>query len=141
MIQAIAVHAHSTFQVMNQEETVMPGYEASSEEMQKVILDWATTTEAFHRRYAKLDQVIHSLQNSTRRQPNANRARLHKLLDLREHMSDVLMTLLFDMSGQKPDRSSQLSKPGQLHSHASLLKELNRKVDAELILFTTVAQA
>ena len=126
---------------MNQEESAMlSGYEASAEEIQKVIMDWARATEAFHRRYAKLNQVISSLQATTRRQPTV-RVRLRKLIELREYMSDVLMTLLLDMSGQKPGRSAQPSKSGQLHSHASLLDELNRKIDAELISFTTVAQA
>ena len=129
---------------MNQEEsTVFSSYEASAEEIQKVIMEWARATEAFHGRYAKLNQVINSLQAAARRQPkaNPNRMRLRQLIDLREHMSDVLMTLLLDMSGQKSGRSMQSSKPGQLHSHASLLDELNRKIDAELINFTTVAQA
>ena len=128
--------------MMNQEEPKSPfGYEASAEELQKVILEWATVTDAFHSRYAKLNQVIHSLQTAARRQPSANRARLWKLIELRNHMSDVLMTLLVDMSGQKPGRSMQPSKPGQLHSHTSLLNELNRKIDTELISLTTVAQA
>ncbi|MVM40511.1 hypothetical protein GO730_27340 [Spirosoma sp. HMF3257] len=127
---------------MNQENsTVLSSYEASAEEIQKVIMDWARATEAFHGRYAKLNQVINSLQTALSRQPKANRARLRQLIDLREHMSDVLMTLLLDMSGKKSGRSMQSSKPGQLHSHASLLDELNRKIDAELISFTTVAQA
>ncbi|GAB4049107.1 hypothetical protein [Spirosoma foliorum] len=127
---------------MNQEESaVFSSYEASAEEIQKVIMEWARATEAFHGRYAKLNQVINSLQVAARRNPKFNRTRLRQLIDLREHMSDVLMTLLLDMSGQKSGRSAQPSKPGQLHSHASLLDELNRKIDAELISFTTVAQA
>ncbi|MVM30725.1 hypothetical protein GO755_11840 [Spirosoma sp. HMF4905] len=128
---------------MNQEQSaVFSSYEASAEEVQKVIIEWARATEAFHGRYAKLNQVINALQAASRRQPTAsNRTRLRHLIDLREHMSDVLMTLLLDMSGKKPSPSAQSSKPGQLHSHASLLDELNRKIDAELISFTTVAQA
>lgn len=126
---------------MNQEESAsFSGYEATSEEVQKVIVEWATVTEAFNRRYAKLNQVIHSLQTAARQQPNANRTRLRKLTDLRDHMSDVLMTLLIDMSGKK-GRSMQPSSSGQLHSHVSLLDEMNRKIDAELITFVTVAQA
>ncbi|GAB4008360.1 hypothetical protein GCM10028808_14280 [Spirosoma migulaei] len=128
---------------MNQEEsTVLSSYEPSAEEVQKTIMEWARATEAFHGRYAKLNQAINSLQTTSRRQPTAaSRARLRKLIDLREYMSDVLMTLLLDMSGKKSGRSAQPSKPGQLHSHASLLDELNRKIDAELISVITVAQA
>ncbi|WP_018620249.1 hypothetical protein [Spirosoma luteum] len=129
---------------MNQQESaIVSGYEASVEEVQKVVKEWATVTEAFHRRYAKLNQVINSLHTTARQQPNAtvNRVRLRKLMELRDHMSDILMTLLLDMSGKKPGRSLQPSKSGQLHSHVSLLDEMNRKIDAELISFTTVAQA
>ncbi len=127
---------------MNQEELMMSsGYEASPAEIQNVIMDWVKATEAFHRRYAKLTEVINSLQATTRRQPNTNRTRLRHLTGLRQHMSDVLMTLLLDMTGQKSDRSAQPSKPGQLRSHACLLDELNREIDAELIKVTAVAQA
>ena len=124
-----------------QESAKISGYEASMEEVQKVITEWATVTEAFHRRYAKLNQVINSLQTAARQQPAANRVRLRKLTELRDHMSDILMTLLLDMSGKKPGQSLQPSKSGQLHSHVSLLDEMNRKIDAELISFVTVAQA
>lgn len=128
--------------MMNQEESAITfGYEASEEEIQKVILAWAQATEAFHYRFAKLDRIINTLQTAARRQPSANRARLNKLIELRQHMGDVLMTLLLDMSGQKTGQSAQLSKPGQLYSHANLLDELNRQIDAELISVTTVAQA
>ncbi|GAB3952346.1 hypothetical protein GCM10028805_34200 [Spirosoma harenae] len=130
---------------MNQEESAkFSSYEASAEEIQKVVMEWARATDAFHHRYAKLTQAINSLQKTARQQPAANKARLRKLIELREHMSDVLMTLMLDMSKQKTGRSAQPSKPGQLHSHASLLDELNRKIDAELIsVFSavTVAQA
>ncbi len=130
------------YRVMNQEESAKTfGYEASEEEVQKVILAWAQATEAFHFRFAQLDRLIRNLQSANRRQPAAYRARLNRLIELRQHMGDVLMTLLLDMSGQKPGRQTQLSKPGQLHSHASLLDELNRQIDAELISVTTVAQA
>ena len=128
--------------VMNQELSgITHSYEASEEEIQKVILAWAQATEAFHFRFAKLDRLIKSLQTANRRQPAAYRARLRRLIELRQHMGDVLMTLLLDMSGQKPGRSTQLSKPGQLHSHASLLDELNRQIDVELVSVSTVAQA
>lgn len=124
---------------MNQEKSVvLSGYDASAEEIQSLIMKWAKATEAFHYRYAKLDKVINSLQKPTRRQSTSNRAHLRRLLELRQYSTDVLMTLLLDMSGQ---RSMQPSKPGQLHSHACLLDELNRKIDAELIGITTIAQA
>lgn len=117
------------------------GYEASSVEVQNVIIEWAKAAEAFHQRYGKLTEVINVLQVAARRNPGANKAKLRRLVALRQHMSDALMTLLLDMSGQKPGRSAQPSKPGQLRSHACLLDELNREIDAELVSFSNVAQA
>ncbi|GAB3896705.1 hypothetical protein [Spirosoma agri] len=129
--------------MMIQEEKVSPAYEASSTEIQSIIMEWVEATEQFHRRYAKLTDAINSLQSAGRRQSSsmANRSRLRKLITLRHHMSDVLMTLMLDMNGQKAGRSLQSSKPGQLHSHARLLSELNREIDAELTNVKTVAQA
>lgn len=127
---------------MNQEESGMSsGYEASPTDVQNLILDWVKATEAFHHRYSKLTEAINTLQGSARRAPVASRARLRRLIELRQHMSDVLMTLLLDMTGSKPGRSARPSKPGQLQSHACLLDELNREIDAELMRVSTVAQA
>ncbi|UHG91934.1 hypothetical protein [Spirosoma oryzicola] len=128
--------------MMIQEEPMSSAYEASSTEIQSIIMEWVEATEQFHRRYAKLTEVINSLQSNSHRQSNANnRSRLRKLITLRHHMSDVLMTLMVDMSGQKAGRAMQPSKPGQLHSHARLLTELNREIDAELTSVKTVAIA
>lgn len=125
----------------HQEEIVSSVYEATPAEVQIMIMEWVKATEAFHNRYANLTEVINKMQANARRQPTQSRARLRKLMTLRQHMSDVLMTLLLDMSGQRPDHSAQPSKPSQLRSHAYLLDELNRKIDAELTQVTTVAQA
>ncbi len=76
-----------------------------------------------------------------RRKPAQSKARLRKLMMLRQHMSDVLMTLLLDMSGHLQTMSAHPSTPGQLRSHACLLEKLNRKIDVELTQATTVAQA
>jgi hypothetical protein len=127
---------------MKQEKAVvLSGYDMSAEEIQSLVMKWAKATEAFHYRFAKLDKAINVLQTATRRQPTGNRTVLRRLLELRQYSTDALMTLLLDMSGQRSERSSQPSKPGQLHSHACLLDELSRKIDAELINVTTVAQA
>ena len=128
--------------MMNQEESMMPsGYQASPAEVQTLVMEWISATEAFRQRYAKLTKVVDRLARNSSRQPADYKARLRQLIDLRQHMSDVLMTLLLDMNGQQPNRSYQPSKPGQLRSHACLLNELNRKIDTELNQFTTVAQA
>ncbi|GAB4028392.1 hypothetical protein [Spirosoma koreense] len=127
---------------MKKEKSVVTsGYDISAEEVQSLVIKWAKATEAFHYRYAKLDKAINSLQSPRSRETATTRNRLRRLLELRQHSTDVLMTLLLDMSGQKSDQSMQPSKPGQLHSHARLLDELNRKIDAELISITAVAQA
>jgi hypothetical protein len=127
--------------MMHQEEVSSSVYEASPAEVQSVIMDWVKATEAFHHRYANLTEVINKMQANARRQPAQSKARLRKLIMLRQHMSDVLMTLLLDMTGQRADRFAQPSKPGQLRSHACLLDELNREIDAELMQVRTVAQA
>ena len=127
---------------MKHHEEVTPSvYEASPAEVQSMIMEWVKATEAFHHRYATLTEVINKMQTNVRRQPAQSKARLRTLVMLRQHMSDVLMTLLLDMTGQNAGRSVQPSKPSQLRSHAYLLDELNRKIDAELIQVTTVAQA
>lgn len=127
-----------------QEQSVSAAYEASAVEVQNLIMDWVEATEQFHKRYARLTEVINSLRNKSRRQDTANRMRLRQLMTLRQHMSDVLMTLLLDMNNPKADKF-QSSKPGQLDSHARLLTDLNREIDAELTngmpMFKTIAQA
>lgn len=127
--------------MMHQEEVSSSVYEASPAEVQRVILDWVKATEAFHHRYANLTEVINKMQANARRHPGQSKTRLRKLIMLRQHMSDVLMTLLLDMTGEKSGRSAQPSKPGQLRSHACLLDELNREIDTELTQVITVAQA
>ncbi|MDB5241128.1 MAG: hypothetical protein JWP57_1753 [Spirosoma sp.] len=126
---------------MHQEELSSSVYEASPAEVQNVILEWVKVTEAFHHRYSNLTEVINKLQANARRQPTQSKVRLRKLIMLRQHMSDVLMTLLLDMTGQRSSRSAQPSKPGQLRSHTYLLDELNREIDAELTQVSSVAQA
>lgn len=117
------------------------GYEASPTEVQSVVLEWARAAEAFHLRYAKLNALIGALTVAAQKNPADSRSRLCRLIELREHMSDALMILLQDMSGRKTNRSKRSSKHGQLHSHACLLDELNRKIDAELMIPVAVAQA
>ena len=126
---------------MHQEELSSSVYEASPAEVQNVILEWVKVTEAFHYRYSNLTELINKLQANARRQPTQSKARLRKLVMLRQHMSDVLMTLLLDMTGERQSRSAQPSKPGQLRSHTYLLNELNREIDVELNLVSSVAQA
>lgn len=127
---------------MKQEKSaVLSGYDVSTEEVQSLVMKWANATKGFHYRFAKLEMTIKMLQASAYPQSITNCTRLHRLLELRQYSADALMTLLLDMSGQRSERSTQPSKSGQLYNHARLLDELNRKIDAELIGITTVAQA
>lgn len=120
----------------------MSGYEASLAEIQNVIMDWALAAEGFRQRYTGLTELINSLEKNKRIRASVSRERMQRLRILRQHSTDALLTLMLDMSGQRAGRSSQLSKPGQLHSHARMLNELNRAIDAELTTpVTTVAQA
>lgn len=115
-----------------QEQSASAIYDASVVEVQNLIMDWVEATEQFHNRYARLTEVINLLRAGSRRQDTANRMRLRQLMALRQHMSDVLMTLLMDMNSSKADKFQQPSKSGQLYSHARLLSDLNREIDAEL---------
>ena len=126
---------------MNKEELTGSLYEASSAEVQHIIMEWVKATEEFHRRYSQLTEVINGLQTANHRQSANDRTRLRRLLALRQQMSDVLMSLMLDMTGNRSNRSSQPSKPGQLSTHARLMAELNRTIDNELIKLPIVAQA
>ncbi len=127
--------------MMNKEELSGSVYEASSAEMQHIIMEWVKATEEFHHRYAQLTEVINGLQAGNRRQTMNDRTRLRRLIALRQQMSDVLMSLMLDMTGGRSGRSSQPSKPGQLSTHARLMAELNRTIDKELTKLPVVAQA
>ena len=127
--------------MMSQEKVSPSVHEAPPVEVERIIIEWIKATEAFHHRYANLIRVINKLETNPRRQSAQSKSRLRKLLLLRQHMGDVLMTLMMDMNGQRPSQSAMPSKPGQLRSHAYLLDELNQKIDAELMQVTTVAQA
>ena len=119
----------------------LSGYDISAEEIQNLLNRWVKTTEAFLLRCASLKINISSLQSVARKKPE-DRVRLNRLINLHIHSNDVLMSLMMDMAGQRSEPSQQPSKPGRLYSHACLLDELNRKIDAELVSSNTiVAQA
>jgi hypothetical protein len=127
---------------MNQQKAITPtGYDVSTKEIHGIITDWAASIEGFRMRHVNLTKLINALQESARRNPHESRKRLRKLIELRQYMSDALMTLMLDLSEQKPARSLQASKPGQLHTHASILAQLSKEIDAELVSGTVVAQA
>ena len=113
----------------------------STKEVRNIITDWATSIEGFRMRHVNLTKLINALQESARRNPHESRKRLRKLIELRQYMSDALMTLMLDLSEQNSRRSVQSSQPGQLHTHASILAQLSKEIDAELVCGTVVAQA
>ena len=127
---------------MNQRKTtVSTGYTVSTKEVHSIITNWATSIEGFRTRHVNLTKLINALQESARRNPHECRKRLRKLIELRQYMSDALMTLMLDLSEQKPGRSAQASKPGQLHTHASILAQLSKEIDAELVSGAVVGLA
>lgn len=114
-------------------------YNMTSTEAQTVVLDWVKATEEFHQRYYQINEVINGIHNRKQQWANSNgsgaanyQSKVQHLLRLRQHMNNVLTTLLTDMSVQKPDRQQTPSKPGQLISHTRLLRDLNREIDTEL---------
>ncbi len=134
--------AHKRIGVMNQQKTKRSTtYDVSTKEVQGIITDWAASIEGFRMRHVNLTKIINTLQASAQRNPNKSRKRLRRLIELRQYMSDALMTLLLDLSEHKPDRSMQSSKPGQLHTHANMLAQLSKEIDAELTAGIIVAQA
>lgn len=127
---------------MNQQKTkTSAGYHVSTKEIHSIIADWATSIEGFRMRHVNLTKLINALQESARQNPHESRKRLRKLIELRQYMSDALMTLMLDLSDHKPGRSAQASKPGQLYTHASMLAQISKEIDAELTSGTIVAQA
>lgn len=127
---------------MNQKKaTGSTTYAVSTKEVQGIIADWVTSIEGFRVRHVNLTRLINTLQASARRNPSESRKRLRKLIELRQYMSDALMTLMLDLSEQKPEHSMQSSKPGQLHTHANILAQLSKEIDAELMAGIIVAQA
>lgn len=115
-------------------------YSMPPAEAQLVILDWVKATEQFYQRYFQINEVINGLNRSRYSQPIKARTRtktsgkenVRELLRLRQQMSDVLTTLMVDISTPKATRQMAPSKPGQLISHTRLLQELNRTVESEL---------
>lgn len=124
-------------------QAVQPKFIATKTEAQTIILNWVQATEDFHRYYCQINEAIVALhpdkhQRLGRTNSVGNsRIKLQALTTLRQYMSDVLMTLLADMSKpelshHRDDRPSGPSKPGQLTSHTRLLQDINRKVYDEV---------
>lgn len=121
-------------------QAVQPKFVATKTEVQTIILNWVQATEDFHHYYCQVNEAINALNPDKRsRSGKANstgnpRANLQALTKLRQYMSDVLMTLLTDMS--KPEllsgRDDTPSRPGRLTSHTRLLQDINRKVYDEV---------
>ncbi len=109
-------------------------------ETQAVILDWVKATEEFYQRYFQINEVINGAQRArysrsrkkTLSDRTGNPDKIQTLLHLRKQMSDVLTTLMVDMTSQKPVRQAEVSKPGKLMVHTRLLEDLNRNVAYEL---------
>lgn len=116
-------------------------------ETQNAVLDWVRATEEFHFHYIRIGQVLNGLCHDAH--PGSAAAvstnyshSVKNLFRLRKHMSDVLETLLFDMSKPKQPSyarggSTSSSKAGQLTAHTQLLREINQSACEALSKIST----
>lgn len=118
-------------------KTAQPQFVATKSEAQAIIINWVCATEEFHQHYFQINKIINGLskRQALVRPTSSSRANLRELMKLRQHMSDVLATLLTEMNKPTPvqhsDRSIGPSKPGQIATHTRLIQDINRKVGSE----------
>ncbi|GAA4458652.1 hypothetical protein GCM10023189_31240 [Nibrella saemangeumensis] len=126
-------------------EASNPTYYMPVAETQAVVMDWVKATEEFYQRYFQINEVINGAQRARYSRPRKkafsdrahNPDKMQALLKLRKQMSDVLTTLMVDMTAPKPVRQPESSKPGKLMVHTRLLEDLNRNVAHELSRLTS----
>ena len=118
-------------------KAAQPQFIVTKSEAQTIITNWVCATEEFHQHYSQISKVINGM---SKRQVMANsisypQANLRELMKLRQHMSDVLATLLMEMSkptsAQQSNQSTSPSKPGQIATHTRLIQDINHKVGSE----------
>lgn len=110
------------------------------------ILEWIQITSEFHYQYNKINAMLQDRYNGyssdSTMVPSGNglnrRRRLNKL---RQHMKNVLETLLADMNNSFPgsrhtDNCNNLPQADILVTHTRLLKDVNRKISKELVVLT-----
>ena len=115
-------------------------------EVNTTILEWIQATEEFHCYHSKISAILREgngkrYADSTTPSSVDKSARIRSLNKLRQHMNHVLEILMADMNNssqasQYTDNYGTLSRAGRLVTHARLLKEINRKIGQELLLFS-----
>jgi hypothetical protein len=99
-----------------------------------ILTNWAQATEEFHGYYSQINSTISKLQRNQHK-PGLEvytKEKLRGLLKLRQHMVDVLSTLLANVDRPQP----ALSKPGQLICHTRLIQDMNHKIKNEMMRLT-----
>lgn len=117
-----------------------PALAVATSETQTIVMSWVRATEEFHQHYFRLNELINRMQRnqclSLIGPAGSSQTNLRALMNLRTYMSDVLMTLLVDMTkpkaGYRSGSAGSSSKPGQIASHARLIQDINRKVGREM---------
>lgn len=118
----------------------------TTSEVNMTILEWMQATEEFHRYHSKINAILqdrncHRYADSTIVSSVDRSGRVRSLNRLRQHMNHVLEILMADMNNssqgsQYTDNYGTLSRAGRLVTHARLLKEINRRISQELLLFS-----
>ncbi len=119
----------------------------TTSEVNTTILEWIQATEEFHCYHSKINAILQNSKcnryvDSTKSSSGDESGRVRSLNKLRQHMNHVLEILMADMNNsspgsQCPDNYGTSSRVGRLVTHARLLKEINRKIGKELMLFST----
>lgn len=118
----------------------------TASEVNTSILEWIKETQEFHSYHSKINAILGDRKSnryagSTVDSSVDRSGRIRSLTKLRQHMNHVLAILMTDMSSasqgsQYTDNYGTLSRAGRLITHARLLKEINRKISQELLLFS-----
>ena len=118
----------------------------TASEVNTTILEWIQATAEFHCYHSKISAILQDRTGSRRVDSTTvssvdKSGRMRSLGKLRQHMNHMLEVLMADMNNssqgtQYTDNCGTLSRAGRLVTHARLLKELNRKISQELLLFS-----
>lgn len=119
----------------------------TASEVKTTISEWIQATEEFHCYHGKISAILRD-GNCSRYVDSAGTSlvdrsgRVRSLNKLRQHMNHVLEILMADMNDSPQgtlysDNCGASSRVGRLVTHARLLKEINRKISQELMLFSS----
>lgn len=111
-------------------------YATTKSETHTAVLDWIQVTEEFHRYHSRINKILKDKEfTHCTDSPASKSHRVSRLDTLRQHMSDVLETLLSDISRSPEVPYNNGLRANRLATHARLLREMNKKIARELSLF------